>query len=110
MLPPLVDVERIGRPGNQRFVGVFSPGDGAGKLSRARILNDSVGFVLAQTQNGRRTRDMEMFVVGQTDDGNGGGQTSGNAVATYAGLPNLPPCIELSDNPQLGNHAGNRER
>ncbi len=98
----LVDVERIGRPGNQRFVGVFSSGDGESRLSRPRNLNNFLTFGSAQAQNGFRTRDMEMFVVAAApDDGDDDPQGPSAPGATDAGLPDLPPWIQLSSNPHV---------
>jgi hypothetical protein len=95
----LVDVEQTGPSGNPRFVGVFSPGNGEGVVSRPRDLHDFMAFGLTQTQNGLRTRDMEMVVVEQADDDTS--PPTGTPGATDAGLPDLPRWIELTNNRAL---------
>lgn len=95
----LVDVERIGPSGNPRFVGVFSPGNGEGIISTPRNLHDFMAFGLTQTQNGLRTRDMEMVVVEQAEDDSS--FPSDMPGATDAGLPDLPRWIELTDRREL---------
>ena len=94
----LVDVERIGGPVNPRFVGVFSSGDGESQLSRPRNLNNFKTFGLAHAQDGFRTHDMEMFVVGSPDSGDDDPPSPSGPGATGSSLPDLPPWIQLSNN------------
>jgi hypothetical protein len=96
----LVDFETVQTGGQTRYVGVWSSGDGESNLSVPRTLAAFIAFGEERTENGFRTRDMELAVIGQPDpeppddpDPDPGG---GAEPPSTADLPTeRPPGVEL---------------
>ena len=99
----LRDFERVIIGGQVRYVGLWVGGHGESELSQPRDFEHFVAFGEQETAHGLRTRDIETYVVpspqikppggGTVPPGGGGG---GGRGGTVAGLPSLPPWLNIT--------------
>ena len=64
----LIDMERIGNPGEQEFVSVWASGNGESRLSVPRNFANFITLGEQQTAAGMRTQDFEFFLSDAASD------------------------------------------